>query len=462
MPENKKDVEALAKQSTSSNSSTESIAQNTAKTQDKKPKKPKKKPLALNSRVYSISIKCYLEQLPYGLEETYRRIRALDKARMQVLAILHDRCIITDGIWVSALEKPHLHIMARCSARKKREYVSKVLNDLGIYFRPGLDDDLWKNGGVETVGDFTALAVYLTHETEEAVLDGKELYDVTEIVSNLTIDEINQVRAGYTRIVDPQKRLTTAELEALDKGAYELGKELGDFSKWYGSQPFLVRSNSKMRTIKESYQRGVDDRIDEQTEMCRVCIFIHGKGNTGKTHAARVALSGKRILPVGGSGTGKFDKLRPDHDAIIVDDDIVPNLLNMTDNFICRAYKRGKDNPAWAGQYFIVTSNLTFDEWVTRCGIPAKNAVGRNTANYEAMLTRFCIGRIHKDTQGRNQLFLEQMSTRGSSAVLQERKELVKQFLQKYNETIAQYDPTKEAIDYSDVVTDLSFLAPIV
>ncbi len=461
----KKDVQAVAKQCTSNNSTTSSIPQNTENTQpqtpQKKSRKSQKKPLSINSRVYSIAIKCYEEQLVYGLEETYRRIRAFDKSRMHILAMLHNRDLVTDGIWVTPFEKGHLHIIGHCSSREKREYVSKVLNDLGIYFRPGVDDNLWQSGGVETVGDFTEYAMYCLHATEKAILDGKEPYDITEFVSNLSQDEIKQVLDGYTRIVDPQKRLTTGELEALDKSAYELGYNLGNFNQWYGSQPFLVRSNSKMRTIRESYNRGVDDRIEEGVEMCRVCIFIHGKGNTGKTYASKKALAGKRILDVGGGGTGKFDKLRPDTDAIVVDDDVIPNLLNMADNYICRAYRRSKDNPAWAGQYLIVTSNLTFDEWVTKCGITAKTQYGRETANYTAVKTRFCIGRILRDTTGKNQLFIEHMSSRGSGSVLAERKELVKDFLQKFNQTIAQYDPQKAKIDYSDVVTDLSMFTPI-
>lgn len=71
--------------------------------------------------------------------------------------------------------------------------------------------------------------------------------------------------------------------------------------------------------------------------MLRLCVFIYGEPNSGKTCASEKALSGKRYLTVKGSSTGKFDNLRVDHRSIIIADDVCPNLLNMTDNYIRRA-----------------------------------------------------------------------------------------------------------------------------
>lgn len=469
MDTTQRDVEALAMQSTSQqNSFSGIIPQNTANTQQQqqareyKGTKRKHKTLAYAAKVYAFAIKCYDEQMPGGWEQVKQLIRQINKSRLHVMAICHYKDLVTDGIWTTAYTKRHYHIIIRCVNRKDRIHVYTVLKMLNIVFRPGVDDDLWLGHGVETIGDYTGYAMYLTHETKDAISDGKEKYDVTEIISNLTVEEVEQVRSGYTRLVDGAKRITTPELEALDRDAKQMGYELKNFEEWYDSQPFIVRANAKMRTIRESYERGVSLRINENAQLCRLCIYIHGMPNTGKTYAAEQALAGHRFLSIGGGGSGKFDELRVDHEGIIIDDDVCPNLLNMSDNKICRAYKRNKNNPAWAGKYLIVTSNLRFDEWVEKCGIHAKNQYGRNTVHYDALLSRFCIGQVLPSNAGYNQLYIRQMSTRGSVEVQQERRDMMADFLQKYNTVIRTYDPQQVCVDYSNVLTDLSMYVPII
>lgn len=465
MPEKKKDVEALAKQSTSQNSTTDSIPQNTANTQEPreyKGTKKKHKVLKAEAKVYAFAIKCYDEQMPGGWKHVVALIKAIDKKGYHIIAIRHDRDLVTDGIWDTATTKPHYHIIIRCTSRDARIRVRTMLKMLGIEFRPGIDDALWKEHGIESIGDYTGYAVYLTHETKDAIEDGKEKYEMWELVSNLELGEIEQIREGYNRLIDGKKRLTTPELEALDKDAKEMGYNMKNFESWYDSQPFIVRSNAKMKTIRESYERGVNIRLQEGSQICRMCVFIHGKPNTGKTYAAEQALAGKRQLQIGGGGTGKLDELRCDHEAIIVDDDILPNLLNMSDNKICRAYKRNRNNPPWAGKYLIITSNLSFADWVEKCGIRAKDDFGRNTAHYDALLSRFCVGRILPSEAGYNQLYIQSMSTRGSTEVQKERADMMSDFLDKYNAIIKTYDPEKVSVDVSHIVSDLSQFVSIV
>lgn len=457
MPEQKKDTPVLAQTSAPINFPTNIIPQPSINNQVKSKKSNKKNTLCVRSNVYTLGVKCYDEQLVYGWEKTKELIRSIDKSKYQVLSIRHDRDIVTDGIWLSATEKPHIHTIFRCTDRKTRIHISTILNSLGIYFRPQLDDDLWMNHGVETVGNFTGYAVYLTHETEQAVIDGKELYDITEIVSNLSQAEIIQIRDGYTRVSDHSHKLTTEELEALDANAYSLGYELKNFLSWYSSQPFTVRSNAKMKTIRESYERGVEARIEENEELNRVCLFIQGAPNTGKTYATKKALGGLKVLSIGGGGSGKFDKLRPDHDAIVIDDDVCPNLLNMTDNYICHAYKRNSSNPAWSGKYFIVTSNLPFKDWLRTCGIHVDEGnYGRESQHYKAMVSRFSIGRVVKSESGVNQLYIEHLSTRGSDEDRAERKKLIREFMTVFNKTISAYSPKVDLSDDRDIIIDFT------
>jgi hypothetical protein len=469
----KKDASAVVRQDASVPQiiSTNSIPQNTLVNQGqassngnskKKSKKGERHMLGYNASTYSAAFKFYNEQLPQGESALIQAIQKSDKRKVQILAIKHYRDTVTDGIWAVAAVKPHWHVIVRMTNRKDRMTVCTILKDLHIKYRKGVDDELWMNHGVETTGNFPGYAMYLTHETKDAIRDAKERYDVSEIISNLTPEEVEQIRDGYIRVSEKRK-LTQDELVALDKEAYDMGYSMKNFDSWYNDQPFVVRSNAKMKVIKESYDRGVKARVDEHQEINRLCIFIQGDPNTGKTYAAKKALDGKRILPVGGGGTGKFDLLRPDHDAIVVDDDVCPNLLNMTDNYICRAYKRNSNNPAWAGCYFVVTSNLSFGEWLERCGIHTRerddfgmvHCSSPMTAHFKAMKTRFFICRLKADENGVNHLALTSPSSRGSSQDQLERLNKFLEFKHKFDDTIASYVANSNYVDYSSFIEPL-------
>ena len=249
-------------------------------------------------------------------------------------------------------------------------------------------------------------------------------------------------------------KVTSDELAALDQDAYSLGYEMKNFSQWYDAQPFAVRSHTKMKTIRESYERGVEARIEEGRAVIRLCIYIQGPPDSGKTYAAISALGGKQVLSVGGGGTGKFDRLRPDHEAIVIDDDVCPKLLNMTDNYICRAYKRNSNNPAWAGHYFIVTSNLTFSEWLENSGIHVKDKLGNPSAHYIAMLSRFFVCEI-RYTNYIAHLALISPSTRGSATEQLQRAEMFAEFAMRFSSTIANYAPSSDSDSTVDIVATL-------
>ena len=458
----KKENDALS--STNSNASLTTSTANTIPQQpspnqvfpdgglSKKRSMKNRKVLSSTAKVPSLAIKIYVEQLLHGWNYTCQVIRNTDNNEFHIIAVCHNRDTYCESgsFWKPAYEKCHFHIIFRCVDRKKRIRVSSVLKQLGIVFRPGKDDILWSEHGVETVGNFAEYATYLTHETEKAIRDGKELYEMTELVSNLSIDEIREVRNGYIRLADGTHKVTTSELVELDDTAYKLGYDLKNFSAWYDTLSFTVRSNAKMKTIRESYERGVNARIEENSTVRRLCVFIQGEPNTGKTFASKKALSGNAILTVEGGGTGKFDNLRPDHNAIIISDDVCPNLLNMTDNYVCRAYKRQKNNPAWAGEYFIVTSNLSFEDWLSECKI---NIHGKH---FSAMLSRFYVCEIKAKGDGTNYLALKSASDRGSIEEQTKRADMFMNFQKKFNEIMADYRPTKNKIDYSSMI-DKSF-----
>lgn len=409
-------------------------------------KKKSKITLTMESKVTTLALKFYPEQLPGGWDNLKKIIKAIDKALYQVLAIMHYKDYLKDDIWAPSNEKPHIHIIFRMTDTSKSIRVKQILQMLNVVFRQGIDDKLWKEHGAETCVHFDAYAMYLTHDTRQARLDGKAQYDVDEIVSNLNADEIQLVRDGYIRVSQQHHKVSLDEMIQIDKEAEQLGYNLKDFTDWYADLPFVIRKKSDMKTIRESYERGIHRRVNENTKINRLCVFIEGQPNQGKTYGAIQALAGKKILPVGGGGTGKFDRLSPSHEAIVIDDDVAPNLLNMTDNYICQAYKRQSSNPYWCGQYFVVTSNKNFKDWLESCGI-------KSDIHVAAMFSRFYVCHI-ENVNGNNKLICDSVSTRGTATEQEERRDMFLEFQQRMNDSLQSYIPNSVSIDYSSVMPE--------
>lgn len=399
------------------------------------------------SATRTLAAKFYEEQMPLGIDYVINQIKSFDPKKVQILFIIHDKDEVGDDIWVPSIEKRHGHLIARAVTDGDRFGVIGFLKALGIHYRPGLDDKLWKNNGVETVGNFAGYALYLTHETEEAIRDAKHKYDITEIHSNLTIEEIKQVREGYIRVSEKRK-VTMDELVALDKEAYDYGYNLKDYEDFYNCQPFSVRSNPHMKTVRENYEAGLADRVKElNSELFpRCCIFITGDSNTGKTYAAIRAIESMGLTYIKpAEGSGKFDKLRPSTGAIVIDDSTCPNLLNMSDDHVCYAYKRGQGSPAWCGKYLIVTSNLEFEEWLGQCGI-SKNE------HISACYTRFIICHIEENSIGRKHLVIDKADLRGDGTMLKKKYEMYINFQSRFDDVIGDYFKSQSESPFNQIV----------
>lgn len=410
-----------------------------------------RKMLTMESKVRTFSIKIYDEQLPLGWEKTCEAINAVDKNKMQILAICHDSDYNSDDIWLPSIEKSHYHIIGR-GVNGYSIRIKQVLEMLHIEFRQKIDDELWKHHGIETVANFPNMSVYLTHETDEAILDAKTVYPIEKIVSNLTKDEIIEVRQGYIRVgQNGGYKKTYVEMAELDAIARNLGYQLQNFNNWCYDLDFGTRCNAKLKIVEKSYFDGVAKRVRDDGTIVRLCIFIKGAKNTGKTFASRQALAGREILEIGGGGTGKFDKLLPSTDAILVSDDVCPNLLNMTDNYMCQAYKRQSNNPFWCGDVFVVTSNLEFRDWLEKCNVKTKNSNGTDSEHYRAMESRFFICSIEKCGE-HNYLACSSPSTRGSNVDQQIRKNMFIKFRDKFNAVMAEYTPDSKNVTYDDIV----------
>lgn len=409
-------------------------------------KKKGKLNLTMESKVATLALKFYDEQLPSGWADLQNTIQGIDKTKYQVLAIKHNKDYCNDSIWAPSAQKAHYHTLFRSTDTTQSVRVKNILQMLNVVYRPGIDDDLWREHGAETCVHFDAYATYLTHDTKQARLDGKAQYPLDSIISNLNKDEIQLIRDGYVRVSQQHHKVSLDEMIQIDKEAEELGYNLKDFTDWYDDLPFVVRKKSDMKTVRDSYERGIQKRVNENNKINRLCIFIEGEPNQGKTYGAIQALAGKKILSVGGGGTGKFDRLSPSHDAIVIDDDVAPNLLNMTDNYICQAYRRQNGNPHWCGQYFVVTSNKNFEDWLKSCTI-------KSNKHIEAMLSRFYVCHI-ENVGGFNRLVCDSVSTRGTALEQEERRDMFLKFQEKMNESLKSYIPSSVTIDYSAVMPE--------
>lgn len=391
--------------------------------------------MTMKSNVKTLALKVYDEQIPDGWEKLKERIKELKKAEYQCLGIKHDIDVLGDDFFEPSTEKPHYHILIRVmqdaqNVSKSGKHVSTILNDLGIVFRKE-DATMITNHGIETVGDFGAYATYLTHDTEKAIADGKQHYSTEAIVSNLSPEEILQIRDGYIRVSETARKVKPEELIEIDAYLFELGLNLGDFDEWYNEQCFMLRRHTSMKTLKESYYRGIEARVQKNKFVNRLCIFITGKQNSGKSYTSLETLKRmgyKRIHSVDNGGTGKFDELSPTTQAIIIDDQTAPALLNLCDCKIVKAYRRGSGDRYFAGDMLIVTSNLSFEAWAKDCGCEDNQI--------EALKSRFYVCELNEN----GHLNCKSVGYRGG---IEEQKERLKKFLKfktTYDSLITEYN----------------------
>lgn len=416
------------------------------------------KMLGIHDKRNAFAVKFYEEQLPCGEQDFFNRIKNIQcyfSNEIYVIAIKHDNDEVTDGLWALATEKHHYHMLIKAKNYKTSLRISAVLGALGIIFRQGIDDSLIENHGIETIGNWNAYVAYLTHETDDAISDGKFMYSHDRIISNLSDEKIRDFRDKYFGA----KKVKTAEMSELDKEAYALGYNLEDFDEWYDNLPYDARKKSEMRTIRESYYRGVAKYEKENNEVLRLCIYIQGKHNAGKTYNATKALeqifSSEQIYHVKHGGSGQFDRFQSHMKAIIADDYGLGNLLNIADNCSCQLKRRNSDNPLWVGTHLVVTSNYSFLEWLEeKCGFHVKNKNGEVAETYNAVLSRFYVCHIAINEKGVNELVLDSPSTRGTLEDIKKRDLMFQEFQKNFNNSISTYAPCVNNQSHTTAVSD--------
>lgn len=385
------------------------------------------------------------EELEKAWEILQETIRTFPKDKWQIVAIYQYRDPAEKG-WSDEFDKPHIHVAIRCIERytegshkgeTKQIHVNTFLNELEIKYQikgdHTEDKNLWDNAGVIYCADFAERVLYLLHKTPEAKAAGKEPYELEELVSNLTIDEIKKVLEGYVNPSDALRKVTPKQLAELAKEAFDLGWNLRDYDAWFDKLPFNIMSQMKMKTIKERYDRGVDLRLKELGAIPRLSVFIQSPPAMGKTYAAKYACDqmGLEYLPIEAGGTGKFDDLTVTHGAIVVDDETLPHPLAMADTKYCRVYRRNRGNRPWLGKLLVITSNYSFDKWIEKCGI-------KDEEEKEAAKSRFYICQL-EEVDGVNMLVCNSRAKRGAPQLKREIREMYEKFRDFFNESLAKY-----------------------
>lgn len=465
-----------------SNLSTKSITQKSSTSTEKKKKKSrrgkskKNKHLTIHSRTLTLALKFYPEQLmttqarqsitnpktgriDYSLWtdgnlldqakaylneriknfatyfNSFKSPQDKSKRHWEVEAICHDRDEVAnpDDMFAPAIVKPHFHVIIR-DANNRRFFVETVLKALGLHYQKE-DSELFYEHGCTTVADFNAYSVYLTHETEQAKKDGKELYDLSEVMTNMSLDELKDIRAGYSRLQSKSK-LSDHDWNELANYASKLGDELGDFDAWSKSVlTFAQRTGRKFKALQDEFNKHLTDAVDDSPDLVRCCILISGNANDGKSWTTTHALQnlGEKIYPAR-SSSGKYDGLQSTATAMTFDDRMITDALNVTDNRAVVLHGRGTGgDKAWLGRYVVVTTNLPIGDFF--------NNQVRFNSQIDAIKSRFYTCILVYDYYGHGHLEVVDACTRGTAKDIQARNDLFTRFADEFNKLIANYHP---------------------
>ena len=248
--------------------------------------------LVLSKNVKTLQLTFYEEQLKTNLDDLLSKIKNTKIDEAEVILIEHS---------MNKDIKRHYHMGIRLAGKnaKNGKHIGTLLNYYGIEYRLVEDKNLINNT-LTPIGNYQEFLKYLLHSTAKAKAEGKEQYEITDIVSNMSTERIQMYIDGY------EKKGNSVDiiLEELDKLAYEYGYQLMDFDELIEKQSFKIRANPKRKAIKESYERGVAARIEEDDTVARTCIFIEGEKDIGKTYGSNAALQkmgyNKILKPAGG------------------------------------------------------------------------------------------------------------------------------------------------------------------
>ncbi len=230
------------------------------------------------------------------------------------------------------------------------------------------------------------------------------------------------------------KKVTNKEIAETGAQAYELGREFGDFGDWYFSKRFPLRCELDLEMLEEIYNQGAESKAKETVYVNRLCVFIHGKTNTGKTYTSVEALKQigyNHFYDIRGYGPAKFRNISTSVQAILLDNwtdgKYMSRFLELCGDKPVKITHREKNNQYFVGDMIVVTSTESFDEWAKTCRFTPEQT--------EYLRSRFYICEVGKKMQ----IHCVSIIDRETKEQQQERLGKFMDFAQTYNKLILDY-----------------------
>lgn len=458
-------------------------------------KKKKVIPWNVSSRHSSFWMKFYAEQCGYPrnlpVQDYYDQLKQFDTVLPSALTALQskydidfrvhylDEVEVDKSPFLTAAEKPHCHAYFKIKNAQNIRF-STFLNDLrsvGITLDGGEDLELLKhviedgNGfpNEQRVGQGESYCiVYGSHQTPIAELEGKHTYDWNDPhhFTTYTEDDFKRFLLEQSRLNDHSKAstvrvLSLSETRQLAVEARALGEAGGDFDTWWFDElPIESRLGvSDLSKIMREYDYGITHYLSDpmHTDMTRVCLYVEGPRNVGKSGSLARALSElgyPTYIVSQGGGTGKMDEFKYSHKALVLDDTSVKGFFSYADDKICRAYKRNSGNPLFACTYLAVTSNKDIATYYSRvCGHNLEaNQGGRWIAELDEEFLAFKSRFVCIKVNDNGEIVSIDHHLRGDSNRVLEKVNLLEKLLPFYSRYMSEYRQKKAS---GDSLTDI-------
>lgn len=383
----------------------------------------------------------------------------------RVAGIYHNQDLKEDkgSSFVPSIKKGHWHVMAWKSDFRnptKRFRLSTLVKKLGLQYSFA-DETLWKEDGAEQLKHgVPAFFMYLSHESLDAINKAKHVYDRTLIAKNFSDEEAEKIRLAYKRSMVK----TALDWDYLAGEAYNLGKKVGNFNKW-ADLHFNVgqQASRNFKVVREKYNEGLNVGITTLTDCPRCSIVISGAPNLGKTYTSRLALKKMGLATVTvASGTGKYDRVQPETDALIFDDTGVSDARTVLDNVGVVLHRRNSDDRPFKGKYVVITTNETHSVWTRKTAIGVQNLEGKSLEEAESLqnIIKAVESRVYFAHISGGKLVLDKRQERGSQKDFQVHDRMFLDFKKAFDTERAGYIPASETLK-GGLFTDSSKFAKL-
>lgn len=290
----------------------------------------KPRQLTLSSSSKTVCVKFYEEQLTIAEDDFIQRIENTNTDYI-VIAIKHNKC-----------KKDHWHMIIKKRDRNAQMYCNSILKKFGIFFRPELDDVLLGNRALETAGNVSRYVTYILHKTDEAQKLQKVPYEKSDLITNISNDEVQVILDGYT---SKAKKLTVEECQ---ESARRAGEKLEDFEDFLTKLNYKGMSVSLENKLRRCHEVEVKKRMSKGEYVNRLAITIVSDNYYKTIWALAKTFEDKKTVFAKSYDMKDGDKLHVDTEVLIVESTRFSRLEYQSRKMVYI----DKIGP-WIGEYYI-------------------------------------------------------------------------------------------------------------